>query len=302
MLEIKRSSLVSSELARSPDYIALIRPTILPFLQHPSSVGQWIAVEARLKGKLVGLTLSEVYDDGWKRIAQLYSFIVHPHYRHQGIGRQLFALTQDLLVKEEKILSFEFFYTQEDPFTPALEKILASKGWTPAKTLLIRCHFDAYAFNPSWIHYPYRLPASFSFFSWKNLLPEDRKQIEYLASQGRFVPSLNPFRNEALIDMETSVGLRQGKHIMGWSITQRPDPATIHYAILYIDSSLLHTGCGIQLLVESIRRQKALPIPTAILEINVKEIDPSWWRFIKKRLLPIAKKVERIKYAVHLFI
>ncbi len=302
MVEIRRSSLAPSELAQSSNYLPLIRPSILPFLQNSSSIGQWIAIEARLNEELVGLTLSEVYNDGWKQIAQLYSFIVHPHHRQQGIGRQLFSFTQEWLIKEENILSFEFFYTQEDPFTPAVEKILAFNGWIPAKTLLLCCHFDFYAFNPSWIHYPYRLPPSLKFFSWKDLLPEDRQYIEYLASQGRFVPSLYPFRNEALIDMETSVGLRQGNRVMGWSITQRPNPSTICYSILYIDSDLLHTGCGIQLLVESIRRHKTLPIPNATLEINVKEIDPSWWRFIKKRLLPVARKVDRIKHAIKVFI
>ena len=135
---------------------------------NPSPTSQWIAIEASLKGELVGLTLSEIYDEKLRRDAQLYSFTVKPDYRQQGIGKQLFAFTQDVLVLEEKVRSFEVYYIQEDPFTPVLEKILASKGWTPGKIFLIRCHFDAYAFNPPWIHYPFRLPPSLSFFSWKN--------------------------------------------------------------------------------------------------------------------------------------
>ena len=302
MLEIKRTSFSLAELAQSLDYISLIRPTILPFLHNPSPVGKWIPIEARLEGELVGLILGEVYDDGWKRTAQLYSFIVKPLYRQQGIGRRLFAFTQDVLVKEERVVAFEFLYTEGDPFTPAVEKILASQGWIPTKILLIRCHFDADAFNPSWIHRPYHLPPSMHFFPWKELLPKERSYIEYLGRQRRFVPYLNPFQEEELIKMETSVGLRQENHVVGWSITHQPDPSTIRYSILYIDNSLLHTGYGIQLLVESIRRHKSLAIPNAILEINVKEIDPSWWHFIKKRLIPIARKVDRIKHAIQLFL
>ena len=136
----------------------------------------------------------------------------------------------------------------------------------------------------------------------EELLPTDREYIAYLAYQRRFIPYLDPLQDEDLIDKETSVGLRQEGHIVGWSITQCPNPSTICYSILYIDHALLHTGCGIQLLVESIRRQKQLPIPNAILEINLKQIDPSWWHFLKKRLIPLAYKIDRVKHAIHLFI
>jgi GNAT superfamily N-acetyltransferase len=302
MLEIKRSPLPLTELAQSPDYTPLIEPTILPFLFRPSRVGKWIPVEARLEGELVGLILVEVYDEGSKYTAQLYSFIVKPAYRQQGIGRQLFAFTQEILVREEKVVAFEFLYTEGDPFTPAIEKILAYQDWTPARTLLIRCHFNVDAFNPAWMHHVYRLPPSMHFFPWKELLPEDKAYINYLGQQRRFLPYLNPFQEEKSIHMETSVGLRQDGRIVGWSITHRLDPETLRYSILYIDQALLHTGYGIQLLVESIRRHKKLSIPRGTLEVNVKEIDPSWWRFIKKRLMPIAQKVDRIKHAMRLFL
>ena len=299
MLEIKHSLLPIFELAQSPEYIPLIRPSILPFLRQPSPVGQWVAIEARLENELVGLTLSEVYDEHLKYTAQLYSFVVKPLYRQQGIGRKIFAFTQDWLVKQEKIASFEFVYTQEDPFTPALEKILASQGWTPAKTLLIRCDFDVNEFNPPWLHYANRLSSSMRFFSWNELLPTDKKHIAYLASQRRFVPYLNPLEEPDLIDKPTSVGLRQKEQIVGWSITKRVNPTTIFYSMLYVDHSLLHQGYGIQLLAESIRRQKKLRIPDATLEINVREIDPSWAHFLKRRLMPLARKIEHIQHAFY---
>lgn len=296
MLEIKPSPLSRLEIAQSPEYLPLIKSSILPFLKKPIPVGKWIAIEARLDHELVGLALSEVYPKPFGKTAELYSIIVKQSHRRQGIGRQLFSFTQNLLVKEEKVISFECVYTQEDPFTPALEKILASNGWEPAKTSVIRCHFDAYAFNPPWIRRSFTLPNSMQFFPWKELLLKDRRYIEHLAGQRRFLPYLNPLRKEEFIDLDTSVGLRRNGCVAGWCITKRPDPATIRYSILYIDSELLQKGYGIQLLVESIRRQKQLPIPKAIFEVNVKEIDPSWSHFIKKRLMPLACKVEHIKH------
>jgi GNAT superfamily N-acetyltransferase len=302
MLEIKRSSLPLSELAQSPEYIPLIDPYILTFLKQPTHVGKWVAIEARLEGKLVGLALFEVYDEGLRHTAQLYSLIVSPNHRRKGIGRQLLAFAQEVAVKEEESVSFEFVYSKEDPFAPAIDKILASLDWAPPNTLLVRCHFDAYAFDPPWIHRQYHLPPSMTFFTWTNLTPEDKKHIEYLGYHQRFLPYLNPFKDEKLIDKETSVGLRHKKQVVGWSITHRTDPSTICYRSLYVDSSLLHTGYGIQLLVESIRRHKKLPIPNAVLEANVRQIDPSWAHFIKKRLFPLTNKIEHVKHAIRIFI
>jgi len=300
--EIRRSPLLLSALAQSHEYIPLIRPFILPFLPLPSPKGQWVAIEARVNGELVALTLSEVYDQRWKRNAQLYSFIVKPSARQQGIGGQIFAFTQELLVKEEKIESLEFYYIQEDPSTPALEKILISKGWTPAKIFFMLCHFfDVCAFNPSWLHYPCRLPSSLLFFPWNELLPADREYIAYLVHQGRCLPYLNPLQEKIIIHTETSMGLRRKSEILGWNITERLDPSTLSYSMLYIDSALLGSGVGIQLLAQSIRRQKALAIPKAFLEINVREIDPSWKRFLTKRLFPLADKIDRVKHAFRFF-
>lgn len=301
MLEIKCSSLSSFEIAHSPEYIPLIHPPILSFLQQPTSIGEWITIEARLDNELVGLTLTEVYEQYWSHTAQLYSFIVKPSHRRQGIGRQLFSFTEHFLVTEKKIRSFEFIYIQEDPFAPAIEKILASQGWTSPRTMLIRCHFDANSFNPPWIHSGYALPHTMSFFPWKELLPEDRQRIQYLAYQRRVLPYLNPLQEEKLIDMETSVGLRHNGQIIGWSITHRPNPSTVIYSKLYIDSDFSYKGYGIQLLAESIRRHKNLPIPHAIFEVNIKEIDRSWAHFIKRRLFPWASRIEHLKKPFRLF-
>lgn len=299
MLVIQRSSLDLSSIIQSTDYSSLILPSILSKLTISPFSTDWIAMEARLEGKLVGLSLSEIFP--LHKMATLSSLVIKPNYRHQGIGRQLFAFTEDKLIQEEKVQTIEVMYEQNDPFTPALEKILASLGWSLGRILLIRCHFNADTFNPPWIQHSYKLPFSMNFFSWKDLLPAERLTIEYLAQQGRFLPYLSPFREEELIDQDTSIGLRQNGVIVGWNITHRLDPSTIRYSSLYIDSHLLHTGYGIQLLAESIRRQKELSIPHALFEVNLMEIDPSWWRFVRKRLMPVANKIERIKRAMRLF-
>lgn len=299
MLEISRSPLSLSELIQSPDYAPLIPPSLLADLQSPSSMTRWIAAEGRLDGALAALALAEIYP--LNRIARLESLLIKDNFTGKGIWRPLFVHMEKLLAHDEKMRCMEWRYDQDSSSAPAIEQILASLGWASPELYFIRCHFDAYAFDPPWMHRAFSLPANMSFFSWKDLLPQDREMIEYLGIQGRFLPYLSPLYKEESIDLETSIGLRKEGMLAGWSITRRPDASTIQYSSLYIDSSMLAAGYGIQLLIESMRRQKKLPIPHALFEINLKEIDPSWFRFVTKRLIPIASKVERIKRAFRVF-
>lgn len=298
MLEIRRSTLSLSDLIQSPMYLPLILPETLFKLKNPSSITHWVAIEAWKETELVGLSLTEVYP--LNRIGQLNSLVVKAVERGHGIGRELFAFTEDFLVQEEKVEIVELLYEQENPSSPALEKILTYLKWPSPQLLLMRCHFDLAFFDPPWIHYPYRLPPSMNFFSWKDLLPIERALIEYWGAQGRFLSYLSPLRDEEGIDLETSVGLRREGKIVGWSITRRPTPSTIRYSSLYIDRDFQQGGYGIQLLVESIRLNKKLAIPYAIFEINLQEIDPSWWHFVRRRLLPAANKIEHINKASRL--
>lgn len=299
MLKFQRISLQIDPSFQSSAYISLILPFVYPLLITPDPHTHWVAIEAHLDGELVALSLSQVSEVN--QIARLYSLVVKPEHRQKGIGKQLFSFTQDLLAQEEKIRCLTIEYEQSDPFIAAIEKILVAQGWPPAQLYLIRCHFILDQFNPYWFRAPYRLPSPMQLFDWKDLTRSDRKQIDYLYQQGRFLSYLSPLHHEEQIHMETSVGLRHHEKVIGWSITYKIDPTTIRYAILYIDNAFLHTGYGIQLVLESIRRQKQLPIPKAIFEVNLKEIDPSWWRFVKKRLIPLAYEVERWKWATYLF-
>ena len=109
---------------------------------------------------------------------------------------------------------------------------------------------------------------------------------------------LSPLFDEDLIDLETSFGLRKEGAVVGWNIGIRPHPDTITYSKLHIDTELMQAGYGIQLIVHVIRQQKKLPIRNALFEINLDRIDPTWWRFVKKRLMPIASRIERVNRAV----
>ncbi|WP_075883336.1 GNAT family N-acetyltransferase [Candidatus Protochlamydia sp. W-9] len=282
-----------------PSY--LIVPATLPFFnQFSAQEGYLVPCAAFVENEMVGCAVAQVFFIN--QTAQLYSLFVKEEFRKQGLGFALFQFLENDLKQENKIYAFGFEYEKNDLFTPAIEKILSYQQWLPPKLYLVRCHFDAYTFDPPWIHLPTRLPSTFKLFSWQELTLKEKEYIQYKAEQGQFLPSLSPFKEEEHVHLGTSVGLRYLDTIIGWCITHSDNLNTIRYNTLYIDHAFLHSGYGIQILNESIRRHKRLPIPQAIFEANIEEIDRSWLRFIKKRLIPLSYRVERLKWAFNSYV
>ncbi len=301
MLILNRFSIPDYDTQEFKAYERLILPQALERLKElTAEEGYWVATEARLDGELVGCAMAQYFSIN--QTAQLYSLVVKENYRQRGIGQALFQCLETTLKEQDHIFALGFEYEKNDAYAPAIEKILAHRQWNPPKLYLVRCHFDAYAFNPRWIHLANRFPPEMELFKWKDLTAEERKRIAFMRDQGMFLPYLSPFREEQQIDLPTSVGLRYKNQVIGWSITHRLDPDTLRYSALYIDKDFQFSGYGILLLSESIRLHKQLPIPRAIFEINLQEIDLSWRRFVKKRLIPISDRVERMKWAIQIYI
>jgi GNAT superfamily N-acetyltransferase len=275
----------------------LIPSALIPLIQKPGPT-RWIAFEAHSDGELAALSVAEIYP--LNKIAKIHSVIIKENFTGKGIWKELFSFTQNHLLHEEKMRAIEWSHDQASPTAKAIETILASLGWPSPQLYLIRLHFESESFNPRWLLHPFSLPPDIHYFSWNKLTENDRETILYLEQQGRCLPYLSPLKNEEKIHLETSIGLRKNDRLIGWCITHLFDPSTLLYYSLFVDKDYLQTGFGIQLLVESIRRQQQLPLPSGIFEINLREIDPSWWRFVEKRLLPLATRVERIKRTFYL--
>ena len=299
MLNIQRISFDSSKLLQSFEYSSLIYPSSLKFLKDLSPNTYWIVVEVRFNDELIGLCLSEIYP--LSRLGQIHSIVIKSNFRKRGYGQQLFAFTEKILENEEKLQIVEIIYDQTNPFSVALEKIISKLSWSLPKIFLIRCYFELANFNPNWLHYSYRLASSIELFKWQDLTIDERVYIEYLSDQGRFLSYISPFDHEGTIDLNISIGLRLDNKIIGWNIAHDLDHSTIRYSSLYIDRDFMNLGYGIYLLAQSINVQKELSIPYAQFEINVREISSSWWHFVKKRLLPKAYKIERMKQATRIF-
>ena len=291
---IKRFSVPATELTAYQDFLF---PQLLTRLKTTIPEEEyWIAVEAVQDQQLIGLALAQYYFIN--KTAQLFLWSVKENFRHQGIGSRLFELLEENLKEQENISGLGFEYEKNSPSAAVVEKILMKRQWPTPFVYLVRCHFDAYQFDPDWIHLLLRLPPHMEMFPWKALTQEDRERLAFMADQGQFLPYLSPFRDEELIHYPSSLGLRYKGKIVGWNITHLIDPDTLRFSILFLDKSYQFTGLGVQLGIQSILLQKKLPIPRTVLEVNLQAIDLTWRYFVKKKLMPYTDKIERMKWVM----
>jgi hypothetical protein len=276
----------------------LVPSALFLFKETRRSDAYLIVIEALKDDKCIALILAEAYQT--LKTAQLYSIFVQENFRQRGVGFALFRSFQELLVKEEfRAIGFEYMISS---FSLALEKILEHLQWPIPKLYLIRYYYDDVSqFKPPWIFLPYHIPSSIEIFPWTALKPEEKKLILFQEEQGVFLPQLSPFREESQIEYLNSLGLRYQGKVIGWAITHRIKPDTIRYTTLYIEKEFYHLGYAIFLLIQSMLLHKKSPIPKALFEVNLREIEPSWARFIQRRLKPYADRIEKVKWAFKAF-
>lgn len=251
------------------------------------------------QGRPVGLLVAVYWD--LIQQAELISLYVDKHYRNRKIATRLLSqLEQNLQAKGCKLLAHT--YLTQQPLTCHLEALFQKQGWDLPYLFIVRCHFNAAEFHPSWLDKQHPLPADTELFFWKNLLQEEREKLLHLLSQGGFPKSISPFHEEQTIEPCNSLGLKKNGKIIGWVITNRTASDTIQYSSLYIEHKYRLIGYSMRLLATScqIHKQHSVEIPKAVLNLNLYQVTDSWIRFIKKRLVPHTTKIERLNRITHL--
>jgi len=255
-----------------------------------------VGIGAIDQNKPVGLALA-ILDKpyGHANILDLY---VDPSHRNQHIGRDLLLTLQQESIKQGAGL-FTYIYPLNEDYTPALEKMIASCGWTKARPFLIKCHFNVFNFNIPWVmKSTHTFPPGYSIFPWAELTRAERQDLERRGRENEFAYAVSPFANEAKITPLNSIGLRFQGRVVGWMICHQIAPDTIQYSALYVESTLKQHGLiMVTLLVDSMHRHLTARNHWAILEIPLIRVPRSWLNFIERRLVPFADKVTRFAEA-----
>lgn len=250
---------------------------------------------ARHHDKPIGLLLANTVPI--LHIAEIKTLYVDEEHRCRGIAKQLITHLQKELIKESYYLLL-FPYKTNDPYTPVLEHIVEHLGWPKPQLLLLHCKFDGNAFHPPWLTTDYPVPEGFEIFPWKDLAPHEHDKLERQEAQKLIPTILSPVgRDEHKIEMLNSVGLRHKGTVIGWMITYRDDVETIRYTKFFIQRAWQMKGIAITLLCEAIKRQQKVGVPWAVLDVSINETEPSWLRFVERRLIPYAHEITYTKQA-----
>lgn len=230
-----------------------------------------------------------------RETSRLVSLFVKEEERERKVGHCLLSSLEDELIQQGcKAMYAE--YPSDTPYHACIERLLTKHGWAKPATYMLCCHFDVRLFNPPWFNRPIGFSKEFQEFSWNQLTDKEKEILRYQAKQWTFPPAVSPLIQEETIEPLNSLGLRYQNEVIGWMITHRIDPQTISYTSLYIHREYHLQGHAIQLLVNSIRKQQHSSIPYALFKVNIEEVSPSWYRFVKNRLAPYAQKVQKIKW------
>jgi len=219
--------------------------------------------------------------------------ICHLNAPEDLVGELLSVLEEHL--RNIKYLNLFITYKKDK----SLDQILQSDGgWCDPQTWATRYIFESKTFHPKWLERKYNLPQNYKIIHWEEIQKneEEQSRIKFHLKQYGVPEYLSPFVNDEYIQSINSLALLHEKHVVGWMITHTfPDaPDTVRYSSLYVHPDNRHMSYSIMLLIQSIKLQKATPIPYSHFEILHSSAPMSWKKFCRCRLKPHTKKVVQL--------
>jgi GNAT superfamily N-acetyltransferase len=230
-----------------------------PASRHPDQgdlrLVQPLGVLAMRDGNPAGLVLGEVPigDQGAPEMLSLYT---EQEARNQGVGTALVEAFERA-VRERGFRRVTAVYMTGKETVGALERVLQKRGWSPpeTRTLTLRFTPDEAAGTP-WFGRLSLPSPEYEIFSWKELRPEERVELERSQAERSWIASgLEPWRHDAHgFDAASSVGLRYRGSVVGWVINHRIAPDAVRFTCSFMRRDLGRRGRILPLYSESIRR------------------------------------------------
>lgn len=237
--------------------------------------GAWKGVLALDDAGPVGLALLEMgIDTGGGQPpgpAQLFSLAVLPGHRRRGIGGALLAAAERL-AGAAGAAEVEGAYRTSWRSRPAIEALLASRGWSPPEARLVLARGETGFARRIRASPAPELPPEAAVFSWEALTESEREEILARQRADPWYPEiLTPFQEEPRLEPTISVGLRWRGEVAGWMVCHRVAFDTLQYSALFVRKDLREHGLGWALVREAVRRRLADPdLRYAILAVDAR--------------------------------
>ena len=229
--------------------------------------------------------------------ARLLSLTVSRDYRRIGVGSALLrAIEAHAAEARADELSFSYAFTGEQ--LEVAEAFFRKAGWSAPAMTMLHCRADRAMLKAPLMQDALELPAEYEIVDWIDISATEREAIAARQAQSQwFPPDLDPFHFERGLELLNSLALRYRGEVVGWLLTSRTTPTTIHYRCLFVRPDLAKLGRGLSMVVEAIRRQQKVwdvfAPDTGHGEWGTPSTLPAMVRFIRRHLAPYTEVTER---------
>jgi GNAT superfamily N-acetyltransferase len=209
------------------------------------------------EGKLVGLALAERPLEGSAE-AELLSVFVPVEFRKRGVATALVGGIEDALAAAG-VRRVQAVYMTGKPEIEALSRIFDKRAWDAPVVRTVTVRFTpAEAATTGW-YGKMQLGPEFEIFSWTELRPEERTQLQESQARERWIKTgLEPWKHDSYpFDPVSSVGLRYRGEVVGWVINHPIDKTTLRFTCSFMRADLSRRGRILPLYSASIERAKA---------------------------------------------
>lgn len=246
----------------------------------------FIALGCRSNETPVGLALVQLFYNSHE--GRLLSVFTDSAHRGKGIAAALIMRVEEKL-KSTGINRFSVVYERGIKSYQQLESALKKCGFPKGdvNAYIGRSHTRLMR-QSKWLRRDWPL-TNFSLFPWKDISKDEVRKIKEQQKNSPWYPEiLSPFNDPDIFEPITSVGLRNEKEVVGWSMTHRIAADTIRYTSLFVREEFQQYGLSIPLLADSIRRHEEFGEKIGIFKYTfiVYPDNENMLRFVKKRLGP----------------
>ena len=200
-----------------PSHLGLTYPLYARQLDAFIADGTWVAFDARIDGKVVGLLVAYV---GPER-ADVLSVAVGAAFRRQGIGSRLLAVAGEYC-REAHLQSLEISFRSDLANVETLLRLLAKSGWSRPEIPSVVGRSDTEAAVTRVLAFADRFPVKFNatIVPWAEVPKPLREELESADGDDRWYPAtLSPSRFiSPFTDTQASSTIIHDGRIVGWMI------------------------------------------------------------------------------------